>query len=224
MSFFTCFWRSLLSLSLFSVSALAVAICNVNPTYNSDTGKITIPCIDVISTKADSSKTYSVQLQQREGSAYVFDLDLNKVNQVTSTTAYQIGNKGPAGGIVFYVDQTGLHGLESQPHDANVGGNTYDSFSGNTYDSFNGKAHFYTWTEAKTIANSYGSDWHLPTKDELQLLYQQYNVVGNFYAYGNYWSSTEYNANNAWIQSVLYGDQYYFDKTIQLLVRAVRAF
>ena len=39
-------------------------------------------------------------------------------------TIYAIGDTGPAGGIVFYVSDGGLHGLEAAPTDADLSGDT----------------------------------------------------------------------------------------------------
>jgi len=69
------------------------------------------------------------------------------------------------------------------------------------------------------------SDWFLPSKDELNLMYENLKVygVGGFHA--NYWSSSQYNANFTWIQNFYSGNQYYnFYKTNIARVRAVRAF
>ena len=76
------------------------------------------------------------------------------------------------------------------------------------------------------------TDWFLPSKDELNLMYEnigQGNVlglgnVGNFAEY-YYWSSTEYDNNFAWFQYFTNGIQYiYFNKAAAFIVRAVRAF
>ena len=75
------------------------------------------------------------------------------------------------------------------------------------------------------------NDWFLPSKDELNKLYQnigQGNAlglgnVGVFASYG-YWSSTESDGSNAWGQGFDYGNQFDFNKLIGANVRAVRAF
>jgi len=65
--------------------------------------------------------------------------------------------------------------------------------------------------------------WHLPSKTELQYLFEQKTVVGGF-ANNIYWSSTEYGSTSAWFQYFVNGDQNYFSKDYALPVRAVRAF
>ena len=78
-----------------------------------------------------------------------------------------------------------------------------------------------TWHEAST---SLTDGWRLPTKEELDLLYQHKDVVGGFANYG-YWSSTEYSSTDAWYQFFTNGNQYYYfnNKYYTLPVRAVRA-
>ncbi len=65
--------------------------------------------------------------------------------------------------------------------------------------------------------------WHLPSKNELSWLYEQKTVVGGF-ANDGYWSSTDYSNTLVWDQYFGGGYQYYYTKTADDLVRAVRAF
>jgi len=66
-------------------------------------------------------------------------------------------------------------------------------------------------------------DWRLPTKRELNLVYnQKSNIGGEFFAI--YWSSTEYDVNGAWLQGFVNGYQDNTYKDITFNVRAVRAF
>jgi len=69
------------------------------------------------------------------------------------------------------------------------------------------------------------TDWFLPSKDELNLMYKNLKVagVGGFADYP-YWSSSELNANDAWGQSFGIGFQDYDGKYFTYRVRAVRAF
>jgi hypothetical protein len=65
--------------------------------------------------------------------------------------------------------------------------------------------------------------WHLPSKTELQYLFEQKTVVGGF-ASSSYWSSTEYSSGFAWYQDFAGGYQGINSKGTTLPVRAVRAF
>jgi len=69
------------------------------------------------------------------------------------------------------------------------------------------------------------SDWFLPSKDELNLMYENLKIfrVGGF-TDGFYWSSSEYDADLARYQGFGIGSQGYDYKHESLPVRAVRAF
>ena len=73
------------------------------------------------------------------------------------------------------------------------------------------------------LTKAHGQDWRLPTKDELNLLYQQSSMVVGF-ARNNYWSSKELDRGYAWGQDFFSGIQYGYDKADSLPVRAVRDF
>ncbi len=79
------------------------------------------------------------------------------------------------------------------------------------------------------------SDWYLPSREELDLMYQQRFIVRKTLSVGfassSYWSSTEANETNpftgqatAWYQSFVNGSQGGPDKNYTCYVRAVRAF
>lgn len=123
---------------------------------------------------------------------------------------YTIGDIGPSGGVVFSIDNSGLHGLEAQPFDYN------EPNSG------------LIWPDAVDAASSYGSGWHLPTKDELHQLRLQKDVVGGF-LHREYWSSTTFDADRMWREDFDYdvtsNDQDYITGIYYgASVRAVRAF
>ena len=56
-----------------------------------------------------------------------------------------------------------------------------------------------TWYNAKRECKELGKGWRLPTKEELDKIYNNKDLIGNF-VNTNYWSSTEYNSNYAWMQ------------------------
>jgi hypothetical protein len=159
------------------------------------------------------------------------------IDSVIATT-YQIGDPGPAGGIVFYLtDASGEHGMEAAPVDqsvvgiqwgcdgTNLGGTStaYGTGSANTV-HINELCRTQT---AASIAASYSlngvSDWFLPSKEELNILNNQLNVVGGF-AIDGYWSSSENGSGNAWSQDFFNSQQWSTNKNYTLPVRAVRAF
>ena len=66
-------------------------------------------------------------------------------------------------------------------------------------------------------------DWFLPSKDELNLLYLNQQMIGGF-GDAFYWSSTEYSLLKVHMQYLTTGVTYYGAKTATLRVRAVREF
>jgi uncharacterized repeat protein (TIGR02543 family) len=68
-------------------------------------------------------------------------------------------------------------------------------------------------------------DWFLPSKDELNEMYQNWdtNKQGDFYG-DSYWSSSEGSADDAWSQYFSSGNQYSYSRNYGERVRAVRAF
>lgn len=115
-----------------------------------------------------------------------------------------VGDTGPGGGVVFFVDNSGKY-LEAAPADL-AGG--------------------YAWEAAVDAARNYQgggkSDWRLPTKEELRELLQQFSIV-NISAAVFYWSSSESDATSAWS---LYFNfalmDFNFSKTQKLGVHPVR--
>ena len=111
------------------------------------------------------------------------------------------------GGIIAYIDDTGKHGLVCSLKDMG----------------------FDKWEEAKTKCNNYSfmgkTDWYLPSKFELNLLYENLHMKGlGGFANGFYWSSTENDANFAWLQDFGDGYQGSGNKGYHSDVFAVRAF
>lgn len=87
----------------------------------------------------------------------------------------------------------------------------------------------YNWTDAniaceELVMNGY-SDWHLPTKDDLQYIYTKLHQggIGNFTS-ANYWSSSETNYGHAWYFRFDDGKANDSNKGNPTNVRAVRAF
>jgi chondroitin AC lyase len=76
---------------------------------------------------------------------------------------------------------------------------------------------------ASYMADGYG-DWYLPSKAELNIMYQLKDKIGGFEK-DMYWSSTELNVGFAWGQNFNgYGGQYNQNKSSSYGVRCVRKF
>ena len=134
------------------------------------------------------------------------------VSALSSAAAPQIGDSY-GGGVVLYVDGTGQHGLIAAKTDVTL--------------NISGKEKgFFNWYGARVAANAFVegySDWFLPNKDQLNLLYLNENAVGDFVD-KFYWSSTERDVSNAWRQFFGDGYQHDYTKSQGYRARAVRAF
>ena len=153
-------------------------------------------------------------------------------------TVYAIGDTGPGGGIVFYLepDSGGTGGLEAATSDQSSSavwgcngvdvtgatGTAIGTGASNTAAILSAPCPGSN-PAAATAAASLGSGWFLPSQDELNELYLQRAVVGGF-AVADYWSSSQSSANSARFQNFFNGNQVDFSKNVTVRVRAVRAF
>jgi hypothetical protein len=123
-----------------------------------------------------------------------------------SKSTYNIGSKGPGGGIVFFLDLSGTHGLEAKTTD---------------------EPNLLTWNAV--MATNYGPGWRLPTKNELLKLFSQKTVVGGF-ASGFYWSSSKWGDGSPVIQYFANGSHANIglnnlsNPDYSFIVRAIQAF
>ncbi len=198
--------------------------------YNDLSNKPTIPApADGSETKVTAGTNVTVTGSGTTASPYV--VNATGATTLTIGQAYQ-------GGIIFWLDATGQHGLIAATADQSEGIQWYngsytttnavrDGIGAGMYNTeriiANQGAGSYA---AQLCANYQGGgygDWYLPSKYELNLLYLQKDAVGGF-ASSYYWSSTEYNNNGAQKQYFYDGSQYLDDKKNNYRVRAVRAF
>jgi hypothetical protein len=135
------------------------------------------------------------------------------VSQVPPAVRVKIGEYY-GGGIVFYLNSSGQHGLIAAK--ADMQGHSPGKEDG-----------YFTWGDAKIACNNLVSngfsDWFLPNKDQLNQLYLNESAVGDFMD-KFYWSSTERDASNAWRQFFGDGYQHDYSKSQGYRARAVRAF
>jgi hypothetical protein len=162
---------------------------------------------------------------------------------------YEIGEPGPAGGVVFYnkLDDTGgWHFMECAPSDSPMGHvfatNSLTSIGGlqneigkganNTALILNALGNI---NSAAKYSNNYSlngfADWFLPSRDELIKIYQNYfNSTPLSFQGTEYWSSSEDPVyyQNAWVQKMIPNQvgtgSYTVIKNSSNLVRPVRCF
>ena len=140
------------------------------------------------------------------------------------------------GGIIAYVDNSGEHGLIAAPSDQSEGIQWYNGSyitTGATGTAIGaGQSNTTAIVQAQgegayaaklcddLVLNAY-SDWFLPSRDELNILFQNRYVIG--FTDGIYWSSSENSSSSALCQSPD-GGHYNYGKDKSFRVRAVRAF
>jgi len=82
------------------------------------------------------------------------------------------------------------------------------------------------WYDAKNACEKLGDGWRLPTKDELNILFEHKEKIGGFDSLYGYWTSTGTGVNLAWYSYPYPGGANYAtrNKLNTSCVRAVRAF
>ena len=169
----------------------------------------------------------------------------NNVISASGTCGLAIGDTYQ-GGIIFYLDASGCHGLISAPSDQSSGIQWYNGSITNTtaFAScvgcgdgntsrivYNQGAGSYAAKLCYDLNLGGKTDWYLPSKYELNLMYQNIGQ-GNALGLGNvggfasfyYWGSTDYNVANALTQDFSNGSHSLGGKGNLFYVRAVRAF
>ena len=169
------------------------------------------------------------------------DID-SKIAKKPLQSKYAVGDKAH-GGIVFYVDPTGEHGLVCAPHDQKLNGKPYTVWGclGSTIRGARGTAigtgeHntqdiIEKCTKGETAADVCAklrlngrNDWYLPSKAELNEMYKAKRKGKLHFKRSGYWSSTGTGNGNAWVQTMGMGFQFISAKYGSHRVRAVRKF
>ena len=143
------------------------------------------------------------------------------------------------GGMIFYLDATGQHGLIAAP---------MDQKSNAQWGFFNEQVSAQALTIGSGLSNTrkiakagkkqkiaavicYNlelngfTDWYLPSKEELEAMYANLKLkhLGNFSS-NDYWSSSETDFNNAWIVDFMRGFSIEKNVVTPACVRAIRSF
>jgi hypothetical protein len=158
------------------------------------------------------------------------------------------------GGVVFFVDDTGEHGLVCSVNNKNTTTtwakrkpvNRNERMSENFHTSetiFGGKSSKIKRNSRKNakkwcddlkikIEGVVYKDWYLPTIEELHLLHQQKDLInavslknnGQEFINSIYWSATEFDYTNAVVINFKDGKEGHYYKNYLYNVRAIRAF
>lgn len=133
----------------------------------------------------------------------IFGILTSFANDAVEGLSLKIGDIGPGGGLVFYIEGTRAWECSEILGESN-------------------------WEGAKTLCSEYRgggySDWYLPSEDELNLVYINLRITGKISGNDWFWSSSESTSIHAWDQRFSDGYQDFSNKSSTLSVRAVRAF
>ena len=131
----------------------------------------------------------------------------------SSSPTYTTGLNSDLGGYVFFLSTDSKHGLVAETQDQSTPTTWYDAedkISDQANHSTNGKKF---------------TDWRLPTKHELNLMYAAIDSIGGVRDV-LFWSSSESNSTSAWLKNFNFGTggKSIYGKDTIAYVRAVRAF
>jgi len=204
--------------------------------------------VGIGTTAPDNRLTVAGTIQTTAGGVKFPDNSVQTTAAVTvpPNNIHYIG-QSYGGGVVFFVYDGGQHGLIASPFDQSTGIRWYggiDIFTmawadgvgvgktntaqilaaqGITDDFSDWYAAIYCIDYSVTVGGVKYGDWYLPSLYELDLLYQQKTLVGNFAA-DYYWSSTETGMLHAGYQNFANGAQSDDYKWGAFHVRAIRSF
>ena len=159
---------------------------------------------------------------------------------------YALRDTGPAGGLICYVNANyaadGWCYLEAAPASTEgstkpwgINGTSIPAAQGTAIGTgqanttaiiaVQGAGTTYAAQLCDALTSGGYSDWFLPSQDELNAMYVNLKTAGvGGFGDVHYWSSSEYDAGDAWSQRFYEGAQNLLGKNLLLYVRAVRRF
>ena len=214
------FFTFLAAVLLTAITSAQVGVGTTTPDASSalditsTTKGLLIPRMTETQRDAISSPATGLMIYQTDGTVGFYYYNGSSWDEVAATSkTYSVNTfYAELGGYVIQISPNGKHGLVVAMQDQGSS----------------------TWYEANDLLSNPSnhdadgkefSDWRLPTKRELNLMYVVYNNGNAASLNANvYWSSTGLDDSNAWTQNFLFGNQYDYDKGNTYNVRAVRAF
>ncbi len=156
----------------------------------------------------------------------------------TSVETHYVGESF-GGGIVYYVDDEGKHGIITTIIDKSTrkqhksetfiltnaarDGIATGEFNTDRLNAMTGKGE----TDDQVVENYRDanlSDWHLPTRYDLIKLYRNRAVIGGYTEFANGWKSTEVSSVNEWYRSFITGGEFSNGKDDAVYIRVIRKF
>lgn len=141
------------------------------------------------------------------------DADMEQRSNTQTSKRYRVGDMVLIGGelgVVFAITADAQHGKAMSVSESSA-----------------------NWIDAGTWCVRLGQGWHLPSRDELRVIYSKCSELNapleanGFTRIRNqwYWSSESYDSDRAWSVNLIYGGTGYYNKTYDCnSVRAVSAF
>jgi hypothetical protein len=194
--------------------------------------------------QVNSAGTYELMMRFDAGVQETLKVDVQTDTPVSAGFGYAIGDYGPAGGRIFYMKdqysegwrymecasydlgptQWGLNGTDVSGTGAQVG--TGKQNSRLLFDRMYQAGERNRAVQYCAVYNEGGfTDWFLPSKNELDLIYRNLHTDGYVTLTDNYyWSSSQYNDGYVWCQLFQDGTQGYGSKNYTFCVRPVRSF
>lgn len=196
---------------------------------------------------ADSNATISVSFSTSTGKVYTEQATIEVTGEA------DLGDVGPAGGHIFYVDRQAIEddidkdwyyleaapvgtewdkkswggkGTDTNASDESIGAGYENTDLINSELSGSDYAAALAWELEHTDGEVTFNDWFLPSKDALDEIYEQLydNSTGGF-TNDCYWSSTEDDSDNAWQKDFKKDEQKSSAKSSSSCkVRAIRRF
>lgn len=150
------------------------------------------------------NKKYYVRAYARNSLGVAYGNEISFTTLTPIEYDLEIG-KFHDGGIIFYIDPSGAHGLIADTVDL-------------------GKMKWrIAIEECNNLVKGGFDDWFLGSQDQLILLYEQKDVVGGFESF-DYWCSTEIDDTSAWTVTFGSGENKPHTNGASEYVRAIRQF
>jgi hypothetical protein len=231
---------------IYSPDQTTTALNGNNPT--SGTGLWTV--VSGTGGSFSNANAFNSDFTGNDNTIYVLRWTTTCLTSTSDDVKIYIGNvvgQYKYGGVIFYVDGTGLHGLIASVNNQSSSA-LWGCYGSPPITGADGTAIGTGWQNTIDIVaecatsgiaaeicsnltlNGY-FDWFLPSKDELNLMYQKQSDIntsallnGGASLSGLYWSSSEIMVDFAWYVSFPDGYTYYLQKNSYMRVRAVRAF